>query len=1159
MKNLYRFGNLIFILAFLTACANPFWPTNDIKNPLWPGDREPAAESQVPVISIQPQSRNYPFGFEGTVQLLSVTAAITGAGDLSYQWFKTFKITETSYSGEVEIDYATESSFNPEPELNFVYDGILDEFYYFFVRVTNTLNNKEKFIDSEIVTIIVSTPQVPNIELQPASIDYEVGEYALPLVVKASVYDGGTLTYELFRNGSESYENAELIGSGILSEGSTVYNEGTITYPIDTSNESTYYYFVKLTNISELLGPGYAKYEYSNIARIHVKTPVIINPSIDIYTVNISVTAPQKGVTPSLTPTAVLPPGTTARYEIEPAAWESDDTMWTQTDPFRGSSVYTVTVTVLSHDGYVFAIGDPENTDVPSVTAYINRESAVIISNDGDTLVFSYTFAVTEAKRVTSISLKTPPRLNYIHGDHLDVSALVVTRNYDDLTNDDVPFADFGTITTGTLSTSPLNGAVLGHQMNGNQITVTHSGGVTPISAGNLVVDLAPVNHAEVTITAPVINEPPNLSVVSHTGAFTPGSVSWSTSEGSFNGPHFLGDTVYTATVTLNVNPNHIFPEDMTAKINNTDVNDENIVISNNGNNVTLSFTFDATDKREVDYISVEAQPKITYTHGETLDLSNLVVTVTFSDSTSEPRSFASFGATITTIPLNGTQLSFIEDNGNPVQISLGTKNTSTNNLAISQIPVSIASINHTKPYDGNINISGTPPTFTLSGVIDDDLGDVSVNTYIALYTGSDAETDTINVTGYTLTGAAAGNYTVTPTNNVPVTGGITKRALSITGITHTKPYDGGTAVSGATPTFTFGNLILADTDNVLADEYSVVYTNASAGTNTINVTSLTLTGVASGNYLVAPASNVPVTGGGITKKPITITGITHTKPYDNSTSVSGTATFAFSGIITADASSVTYAYTAPAAFTAVYTNANAGTATMNITALTLAGAASGNYSVTLSANNVPVTGGITKAVPVIINWPTVNTVVNAGLTLSAITITPGNPDGTPGNFTWTNGNSTSVGAIGDRQHNMTFTPNDTVNFQTANQNYAITVKGPQTINMQFDITGETLSWTGAEDLYDSDTKTITILRASGPTSITLALPPEAVYSETPSWTINPSRAGLSSTEPDGMSFTFNTPLLSGDYTLTETYTLTLQVKVGGVPYSRTIFIRVTP
>jgi hypothetical protein len=101
---------------------------------------------------------------------------------------------------------------------------------------------------------------------------------------------------------------------------------------------------------------------------------------------------------------------------------------------------------------------------------------------------------------------------------------------------------------------------------------------------------------------------------------------------------------------------------------------------------------------------------------------------------------------------------------------------------------------------------------------------------------------------------------------------------------------------------------------------------------------------------------------------------------------------------------------------------------------------AAGPSTFTVKAENF--TGSDTKELSIVINkanpvvtWPA-DVTATFGQTLANVTITGGTGAGT---FTWTTP-STAVGEAGNRDHNMTFTPTDTENFNTLTQDVAVTV-----------------------------------------------------------------------------------------------------------------------
>ncbi|MCL2125919.1 MAG: S-layer homology domain-containing protein [Oscillospiraceae bacterium] len=102
-----------------------------------------------------------------------------------------------------------------------------------------------------------------------------------------------------------------------------------------------------------------------------------------------------------------------------------------------------------------------------------------------------------------------------------------------------------------------------------------------------------------------------------------------------------------------------------------------------------------------------------------------------------------------------------------------------------------------------------------------------------------------------------------------------------------------------------------------------------------------------------------------------------------------------------------------------------------------------------LSVPNTPAFGAYwTPPESPTVNWPTGLT-ATYGQTLGDITL-PTNGAGTAGSFTWTAGDSTDVGGVGDRLHNLTFTPTDGATYATVYQDITVTVKTNQTSAPQY-------------------------------------------------------------------------------------------------------------
>ena len=232
-----------------------------------------------------------------------------------------------------------------------------------------------------------------------------------------------------------------------------------------------------------------------------------------------------------------------------------------------------------------------------------------------------------------------------------------------------------------------------------------------------------------------------------------------------------------------------------------------------------------------------------------------------------------------------------------------------------------------TKTYDGSANGSGT---ITLSGVVAGDTVGAG-----GTFTFSDANAGTgktVTLSGVTLTGADAGNYTLT----IPATllGDILQKAISGTVTVTTKTYDGSASGSG---TVSLAGVVAGDD---VSGSATFTFSDANAGNGkTVTVSGAALSGADAGNYTVTlPASAL----GDILRKALTGTAVVDTKTYDGTTSATGTV--GLSGVVAGDdvSGSATFAFS----------DANAGTGkTVNVSGAALSGADAGNYTLTLPAS----------------------------------------------------------------------------------------------------------------------------------------------------------------------------------------------------------------
>jgi len=180
------------------------------------------------------------------------------------------------------------------------------------------------------------------------------------------------------------------------------------------------------------------------------------------------------------------------------------------------------------------------------------------------------------------------------------------------------------------------------------------------------------------------------------------------------------------------------------------------------------------SDTKPITEIEITSPPNLSYTHGDTFNLSGLLVNVTYDDETTEvltPDLLRPRGITI--IPAYDTLLSHSTNDNTSVTMTYNSSGYNFDHdfgkLGVSQKALTITSAANTKTYDGTPSASGV--SVTLDGIV---AGDSVEATVTAVYTASTAGTTTIEITAIALTGAAAGNYTVPQTGIFTVVG-ITK------------------------------------------------------------------------------------------------------------------------------------------------------------------------------------------------------------------------------------------------------------------------------------------------------------------------------------------------------------------------------------------------
>jgi len=246
------------------------------------------------------------------------------------------------------------------------------------------------------------------------------------------------------------------------------------------------------------------------------------------------------------------------------------------------------------------------------------------------------------------------------------------------------------------------------------------------------------------------------------------------------------------------------------------------------------------------------------------------------------------------------------------------------------------------KEYDGT-TVATTTGTAALSGVVSgDELNVVLDGTPVLTFSSASVGNGkTITVTGYTLTGSASANYSLT--QPAGLTANITVKALTITGLTGVNKVYNGTATATTTGTAALSGLVSGDIGNVtLAGTPVLNFSDALVGDGkAITVTGYTISGSASANYSLTQPTGLIAN---ITPLVLTVTGLTGVdKVYDQTTVATVTGTAVLTGVLTADIGNVVLGGTP--VFTFVTASTGTGK-TITVTGYSLSGSAASNYSI---------------------------------------------------------------------------------------------------------------------------------------------------------------------------------------------------------------------
>jgi gliding motility-associated-like protein len=252
------------------------------------------------------------------------------------------------------------------------------------------------------------------------------------------------------------------------------------------------------------------------------------------------------------------------------------------------------------------------------------------------------------------------------------------------------------------------------------------------------------------------------------------------------------------------------------------------------------------------------------------------------------------------------------------------TSSTATGTASITVRSLTISATASDKVYDGNTTANLTLTDNRIFGDI------LTVEKTATFNNKNIGASKAVTVSGISLTGTDAGNYTIT-SSTATGTASITVKSLTISATVSDKIYDGNT---NATASLTNNKI---SSDDVTVNKTGATFNNKNIGASkAVTVSGITLTGTDAGNYTLTSATATGTAS--ITVNSLTISATVLDKVYDGNTSATATLTV---NRVTGDDLTVNKTG-------ATFNNKNIGTSkAVTVSGITLTGTDAGNYTLT--------------------------------------------------------------------------------------------------------------------------------------------------------------------------------------------------------------------
>lgn len=305
--------------------------------------------------------------------------------------------------------------------------------------------------------------------------------------------------------------------------------------------------------------------------------------------------------------------------------------------------------------------GDRNGTKIKITKGNLETETEALTVNE----------KVFDPEHVETITVKIQPKLNYTEGDKLDLTGLVVTLTDNQDLTEEIGLDKFGEY---GITTSPENGTPLIMDHNGKPVVISKDevkAETDKLTVNPKVFDKEKITGIEV-LTPPTKLEYTEGEKLDLTGLV----VTLTDNQGLTKNVEFKNFIEYEITVSIADKTSLTVNDHNGAKITVTKGNFE-------AQTDALTVNPKVFDKGNITKIEVKAQPNLTYTEGEQLDLTGLEVTLTDNQGLTKDVKFENFDDFNITISLeNGTTLT-ADHNETKIKITKGNIETETNTLAV--------------------------------------------------------------------------------------------------------------------------------------------------------------------------------------------------------------------------------------------------------------------------------------------------------------------------------------------------------------------------------------------------------------------------------------------------------------------------------------------